>query len=180
MEIQLIMRWHLVRLYSANQLQVKNKESYIEVSMHPLQANKQTVKRFFSSLIKEKNNDTFTDQFSWWDLSDENALSGTIREKTLIKHLFDLPNLAKTLGQRRIPIRRNSYLLKERVLEEDMVFLQLCTDAKKFKTQFDTFKKHKGIFNIDPVLTQSSSMLIDFTQEARRMSGQIYKAVATN
>lgn len=180
MEIQLILRWHLVRIYSPKQLLAKSKESYIEISIHPLKSDKQYLSDFLSEIIKGNDNESFKDHFSWWNLSDENSLSGTVREKTIIKYLFDVNSIPKTLKLKRIPIRRNSIIMKERVLEEDMVFLQLCTNAESFKSVFSTCKSRKGILNIDTILTETNSMLIDFTQQARLMSSQIYKKVKEN
>ena len=175
-----IYRWHLVRLYRIGQLAARFKEDYIEISIHPYQNKELLANSFLEMLLHEKEGEPLSDNYNLWDLSDENALAGIVRPKTILKYLFDQQALNKALKQDRIPMRRNSNLLKKYKLEEDMVFLQVCTDPTQFKQLFQKFKDRPGIHNIDPVLTQSQSMLIDYTQQARHMASQIYEDVMIN
>ena len=174
MEIQQIYRWHLVRLYPAEQLPARKKEDYIEVSIHPFQKKQHSIQAFLGKLLNEKTCLTLHDHFGFWDLSDEQALAGSVREKVMIKYLTDTNSVVNSLKKKRIPIRRNMHLLKDYQLEEDMVFLQLCTHAQRFDSLFSILKKRKGIHNIDAILTQSQSMLFDYTLQARSMASQVY------
>ena len=174
MEIQQIYRWHLVRLYRAEQLAARKKEDYIEVSIHPFQKKQQSIQAFLSKLLNEKTSLSLHDHYGFWDLSDEHALAGTVREKVMIKYLADLDSVVHSLKKKRIPIRRNMHLLRNYQLEEDMVFLQLCTHARQFDSLFSSLKKRKGIHPVDSILTQGQSMLFDYTMQARQMASQVY------
>ncbi|MCD4747593.1 MAG: hypothetical protein K8R58_14960 [Bacteroidales bacterium] len=179
-KIAKITRWHIVRVYEDTYIDDKSSSPYIEVSIHTHDLKKVELYKMIEELASLQKVMMFKENIDWWNMDEDKSLAGTITEEVILKHIIPRTSIKNGIQSLKDNTGKNKLIQKERKLAEDMVFLQLVYDDMAFDSIFTKLKSRKGILDISPILTDTNSILIDFTAEARKMSAKIYEDVMEN
>ncbi|MFC1535435.1 hypothetical protein ACFL7M_18970, partial [Thermodesulfobacteriota bacterium] len=169
-----ILRWHVSRLYEEEDSSEKESRR-LTVTVTPQYKGKSIPD---SAGIDgwEQLGSLQSDNLDWWDLDSENEIEGFISEQQLISALLEknVRPLEQCVG---IAWEKNEEVFNERQIKEDTVFLQIYEDEFQAEEILENFQGMKTLRDLKKILWGGPSRLLDFTQQARKMSAEQYKKV---
>lgn len=161
-----IFRWHVSRKYGEEGLGNEGNSSDFFVTITP---GTKRVHDNSVNIIAIKH----SDDLDWWEEDEDKELEGWISEEALKQALLKHNIFHKHLRHPQsvvVPI-------KDRKIEEDMVFLQFVYNLNRFIYVWNTHKKKKGLHNLNGLIQIEGSKWLDFTQQARKMAADTYNKV---
>ena len=168
-----IMRWHINRLLEEEE-SVGGSRS-VSVTITPQAEGKDIFKLAGVADPKELVN-VKNDTLDWWDMNEENEIEGVIEERDLVgalmeKNVRPISELTETVD------KETDGVMRERKIDEDMVFLQIVEDEKNLLNMLEDLRKGGPFPDVTGLSALGDDLWLDFTQQARRMAADQYQKV---